>query len=76
MIESYIITALLLFVTHLVLRNTYRNTVTRCAIWAVFWPLDVAICVREWLRQHGNDGGDINNSAMILKMREQRESRH
>ena len=73
---AYAITALILFLVHVSLRSRYRNTVTSCAIWALFWPLDVAICVREWLRQHGNDGGDINNSAMILKMREQREGRH
>ncbi|CAB4169809.1 hypothetical protein UFOVP901_5 [uncultured Caudovirales phage] len=72
MSTAYGITALLLFLIHLSLRGVYRNSVTRCAIWALFWPLDVAICVREWIRQQGNDGGDINNSAMILKMRERK----
>ena len=67
---AYAITALILFLVHVSLRSRYRNSVTRCFVWAALWPLDVAICVREWMRQHGNDGGDINNSAMILKMRE------
>ena len=70
MFTSYGLVAATLFIIHLNLRSVYRNSVTRCAIWALFWPLDVAICVREWIRQHGNDGGEINNSAMILKMRE------
>lgn len=72
---AYAITALILFLIHLSLRSQYRNSVTRCALWAAFWPLDVAICVREWIRQHGNDGGEINNSAMILKMRERANRR-
>ena len=67
---AYAITALILFLVHVSLRSRYRNTVTSCAIWALFWPLDVAICVREWIRHHPREGGDINNSAMILKMRE------
>ena len=72
MSTAYGLTALILFLIHLSLRSRYRNTVTSCAIWAALWPLDVAICVREWIRQQGNDGGDINNSAMILKMRERK----
>lgn len=75
MLTAYGLTALILFLIHLSLRSRYRNTVTRCAFWAALWPLDVAICVREWIRQHGNDGGDINNSAMILKLRQQRAER-
>ena len=69
MFESYAVVALLLFTAHIVLRRRYGNTVFRCFLWAVLWPLDVAICVRDWLRHHPKEGGQINNAALALEMR-------
>jgi hypothetical protein len=70
MIQGYGLTALVLFLIHLATRARYRRTVTRCAIWAALWPLDVAICVREWLRHGPRGGGDINTAALALRLRE------
>jgi hypothetical protein len=69
MITAYGITAAILFLIHLALRDRYKNSITRCAIWAALWPLDVAICIRDWIRHAPKDGGDINNADLIRKMK-------
>jgi hypothetical protein len=69
MLTSYGLIASILFMIHLTLRSTYRNSVSRCFVWAAFWPLDVAICIRDWIRHAPKDGGDINNADLIRKMK-------
>jgi len=69
MITGYALTALILFIIHLALRDRYRNSITRCALWAAFWPLDVAICLRDWLRNGPGDGGEINAAKLIRYMK-------
>jgi len=68
MFESYAVVALLLFTAHIVLRRRYGNTVFRCFLWAVLWPLDVAICFRDWARTAPR-GGDIDNAQLTKKLR-------
>lgn len=72
MITSYGLTALILFLVHLALREKYNNTAMRCLIWACLWPLDIAACFWCWIRHAPREGGEINSSKLILKMKERR----
>lgn len=67
MITAYGLTAAILFLIHLALREKYKNSITRCAFWAALWPLDIAVCFWEW---RPRDGGEISNAKLILKMKD------
>jgi hypothetical protein len=69
MIASYGLTAAILFLVHITLKDKYRNSITRCAFWALFWPLDVAVCLWEF---RPRDGGEVNTAALLLKMRDEK----
>lgn len=67
MITAYGLTAAFLFLIHLVLRDKYRNSITRCAFWAALWPLDIAVCFWEW---RPKEGGHVDTASLLLKMRD------
>ena len=69
MLSSYAASVLLLFAIHTSLRHKYDNSLLRCAVWAVIWPVDVAIVLRGWVRSGPKDGGDINNAQLISRLK-------
>ena len=70
MIESYIFTATLLFIVHFTLRHRYQNSITRCVVWAVLWPLDIAAVLHDWMRSGPIEGGAIDTAQLVKTLKD------